>query len=791
MSALEEVKRLQAEFKDIQLSTTKQKLSERNIIELVTKLVELRLINVIYTTDGKEYLTHQELAKEIKDELVAHGGRINLVDLQPIINVDFTHIQNKVGEIVGQDSDLCLVLGQLINRSYQDCLAEEINDRLQEKGHVTIAELTKLHDLPADFLSEVINNRLGTVIKGQIDSFDRDVVFTEAFVARMRAVIRGSFSAVTRPTPVQGIMHQHGCQERLFFSILEELIQSGRLAGSISGGRQEKAAYLPEIYTKSQNEWVDAFYKQNGYLEYDSLSRLGIPDCKNYIKKRFKDEQLVYLSTCCCGKAIQDQIESSVDEALSSGTWVDIMSVLPSIFSLKDANQLLTTYLKTRQGALLCCDSIVASESLIQDCSKPFVPLMTSRAEKDVKSNPVFIDSGKKGSGAKVAGLDDGSSAREDKKDQRRKKAATSTKSGGGTQGREIKTKSTKKKGRNKDVDDDSDDEHTSVSQSKQHDVSFMNINEIEDVLRHQDQLAECPEELVNEIATRLCRPLSKQYQEIAKSIFLQSAGAASGSDRKKTHGDLQEKLNGLWSNVKLFEKGLKLFPEDAHSQFVRHILKTLCTDISNMVVNFIATDNMLSVSDELQITPEARLKIISKLPTEIQGPLTKLHSSLNSKTLEEFFSSLEYLCGPENLGILFKKLDKKRERQIVFAHRQTLAEQLRQETDPAMTLHLASVILFQTFTNNMIHVPGRLVPQVIQFLSEYLEKDVHEKLVNLQELVVKHAKLVNDSTAEKPMTEEISDVEAQMKELLPGVKEIALTAKKNNMVQEETKDEA
>ena len=59
--------------------------------------------------------------------------------------------------------------------------------------------------------------------------------------------------------------------------------------------------------------------------EYDSLSRLGIPDCKNYIKKRFKDDQLVYLSTCCCGRAIQDQIESSVDEALSSGTWVDVM----------------------------------------------------------------------------------------------------------------------------------------------------------------------------------------------------------------------------------------------------------------------------------------------------------------------------------------------------------------------------------------------------------------------------------------------------------------------------------
>ena len=48
--------------------------------------------------------------------------------------------------------------------------------------------------------------------------------------------------------------------------ILENLISSKRLAGSISGGRQDKALYVPDIYTKSQTEWVDNFYTQNGYL---------------------------------------------------------------------------------------------------------------------------------------------------------------------------------------------------------------------------------------------------------------------------------------------------------------------------------------------------------------------------------------------------------------------------------------------------------------------------------------------------------------------------------------------
>ena len=40
-------------------------------------------------------------------------------------------------------------------RTYLDSLAEEINDRLQEHGLVTIAELAKIYDLPGDFISQV------------------------------------------------------------------------------------------------------------------------------------------------------------------------------------------------------------------------------------------------------------------------------------------------------------------------------------------------------------------------------------------------------------------------------------------------------------------------------------------------------------------------------------------------------------------------------------------------------------------------------------------------------------
>ena len=54
------------------------RLSERNCVEIVQRLLDLQLIEVIYTVDGKEYLTPQELAKEIREELTVRGGGLRL-----------------------------------------------------------------------------------------------------------------------------------------------------------------------------------------------------------------------------------------------------------------------------------------------------------------------------------------------------------------------------------------------------------------------------------------------------------------------------------------------------------------------------------------------------------------------------------------------------------------------------------------------------------------------------------------------------------------------------------------
>ncbi|KAL8584472.1 hypothetical protein ACOMHN_032090 [Nucella lapillus] len=776
MATLDEVRRLAAEFQRVQLTSAKQKLSERNVVELVNKLVDLKLIEVLYTSDGKEYLTPQHLAKEIRDELTVSGGRINLVDLQQALNVDLSHVEAKVNDLVKHDPSLTLVLGQLIDSSYREKLAAEINDLLQEQGQVTVGEMAQSHDLPPDFVREVVVGGVGAgVIGGQVDSQDSHVVFTHTFVLRVKARIRGAFSALTVPTPVGNIRVKTGCQERLFHSVLDDLLKEGRLQGSVSGGRQDKSVFYPDIYTRAQNHWLDSFYAQNGYLEYDALTRQGLTDVKTTIKRRLKGQGLLMLDSCCVGPLLQDQVTASVDDALTNHTWVDVKTMLPSCLSRQDVSELLSSVLRGQQGAFVCGETVVASQTLVSDSTQLFTDLVREKAEKDIRDNPALLKGdGDKTSAAKMAGLED--AGKEDRKEQRRKKATAGSRKEG-TGGREVKTKATKKKGRGREVEEEEEDDG---------------------VLQSQNNMADCPPALLKDIAAQLhrlltrqyqeeCRsifvqtPLTRQYQEECRSIFVQTSGTGTGAERRKAFGQLQDRVASLWTNTHLFLKGIALFQDAHQAALSRHLLKTLCTDITNLLLNAVATDHMVCSSDDTHYTPEARLKLISSLPKDVQAPLSRMHLTLNGQSVEEFLAPMEQLCGSSHVSILLRKPDKRKERQLVFAHRQSLADQLRGESEAALTLHLAVTMLFQTLAQAMVHAPGRLVPALLTHLQHLLDPQVYQQLTHFQDLVVQRlqAEAGGDRDAVDGLTAEL-DTRA------PEVKAVALNTKRRTHTAED-----
>lgn len=73
------------------------------------------------------------------------------------------------------------------------------------------------------------------------------------------------------------------------------------------------------------------------------------------------------------------------------------------------------------------------------------------------------------------------------------------------------------------------------------------------------------------------------------------------------------------------------------------------------------------------------------------------------------------------------------------------------------MVLHLTAVLLFQQHTGCIIHVPGKLVPLIINFLESRISSEEHSVVTRFQKLVTLQWKA---SDRNKP-TSEITVAEA------------------------------
>ena len=66
-------------------------------------------------------------------------------------------------------------------------------------------------------------------------------------------------------------------------------------------------------------------------------------------------------------------------------------SLVPSVLSTNDVNQLLQVCLKTKTGAQILCDTIVISEKMIQDVVRSFDTDILVKAERVILEIPCLV----------------------------------------------------------------------------------------------------------------------------------------------------------------------------------------------------------------------------------------------------------------------------------------------------------------------------------------------------------------------------------------------------------------
>jgi len=343
-------------------------------------LSEFGLVKVLFTQDGKNYITPLQIEREIKVQ-IKEKGRINLIELQPLLNIDLSHIELKVDEIMKKDPQLQLVQGEIITNEWLDGMAEEINDLLQESGQVSLSELAKRFTFTAEFLTEAIEKRLNKLIYGR---FEAGILYTKAFVARRTAQVRGVFSAITGPTNIAHLSTEYGFQDILFQSVLSSLIENGRLSGVTQGAK----LFTPTIFSQARIEFITSFFKQNSYIAYSTLSQMQINEPRNFMQNRFTEG--VALDTCYIDKNLVAQIDAVIDESIQSESWVNVTTLVPSPLSKSDIHILLLacpSIQESKNKVIVLEDVYTVSQGLIDRCVRLFDNYLKDQIEKSKLQN--------------------------------------------------------------------------------------------------------------------------------------------------------------------------------------------------------------------------------------------------------------------------------------------------------------------------------------------------------------------------------------------------------------------
>lgn len=469
-----------------------------------------------------------------------------------------------------------------------------------------------------------------------------------------------------------------------------------------------------------KNEWVNNFYKQNGYLEYEALVRLGITDYKTYLKKQLGAESTYQLNSCLVSRRIVEQIDADIEECIASKSYVDLQNSVPSVFNEDDVKEILKIVLnKQKEQQTVIIENYVLSKVFIENLSNNCKDLLRQNAKSvvDVGKYQQYITNLQMPTNRSQKGEVEVEAVKTDKREERRKKAAGG-KSGGGHQGRETKTKSTKKQNRGggRVQDDDGEDFEAAAKKPV---LEILSESDVKDMIRAQVE-EEGLDDLLEAIVEYILPGLNEKALQEAANIYATTI-ADRTSNRRQTHNELQNKLNTLLGDVRLFEKGIKILPIDMQPALYKYLLKSLCTDIANEILKYLAEEQGNEISGE-NLTNEQRLKLVNELPAEAKPALQNLIKSLSAQSLDDFTVAVE-----ESLAVcsmIIKKIDKKKDRVIVLNHKHSLLEELNKCEDTALALHLAVLVIFVTATQNMLHASGRHVASILTFLKQYMSDE-------------------------------------------------------------------
>ncbi|TYZ66835.1 hypothetical protein PybrP1_005175 [[Pythium] brassicae (nom. inval.)] len=747
---MDEIALLQAQLAAVQQQESALKLSDHNVIDLLARLQQLGRLQVVHTLTGKQFLTPAQIERELRDFVALGGGRASISELQQLLNIDRVYVERHVAQLTrsrrggGGTSYYVVNSGEeVVTSGYLDAIMEDTNTLLQETGTTTIGELAQQYGFAVDYMKDVVLARLGSILRAQER---HNVLYTHSFVASQKAQIRGVFCAATRPTFVPDVVRAHRFEERVVDECLLELLQRRVLMGTLRGRE-----YVPYVFVEAQRESMYSFFQQNGFLDHARALQLQVARPYDFLKRRFPDA--VPLERCVVSHALRLQVDGAVEAAVNDASCVDVLTVLPSALPTSDVALLLA------KSPLVAASAAPALQ--IRDVfavSRAFVDAATARLQQDANAKAARAASAASAAGAAAlpSARRDASAAHFDQDDDRGGESDDDVGSkrggkrgkkggGGGAKPSEDDRKSKGGKGGKAAKGRKGGDEASRpLKRSDSVTAIVPSRVELQQLLASWFPLLDDDEELLAGVVEHLAARVDAMYAAALSAALanLLRGDAASQRERRKAFDDT---FDDLLTRLLVFDKGFRKLAASADAvadaapqlQAVEsHILRTAGVALAAAATRFVAEmhalemdgvvppprDAAASEAPLMTTLSDANKKVLeNNLPAATASAIVRLWTLAvaGRRSLADLLMHVPVVA--DALSVPLRKLDRKKERQVVFGYRHAVAAELERADECARVAPTAALVL-QLFFQQATGLPATFPTDSLVFGSVVLD---------------------------------------------------------------------
>jgi hypothetical protein len=669
---MEELKNLQKKFMEIQKSGGRVKLSERTVVDIIHKVMNRNKIKINFTTNGKEYVTNEKIAKEISDEILRNKGRISKTILQNKIEIPSNIIETQINILFSKDKNLNLIEENIVTNYYLENMAREINDNLLNSGSLLISEISTMYDFSINFFKKFLSEKTGEnkVIKGKL--YPNRILtndYINSQIKKIRPILIGSII----PVSLQYMIDTYKIDEFIINDVIQKLIDDKVIRGKVNSN-----IYEPSIFEESKISYIGGCLSQNNYLEYNSLKNIGIKNPKEFLRNlanenkiKINSDSLIFLQDFVITDSLKNTFEYQFLENYSKNISFNLNNIF--LFEVSDADIFtLLDKIKIKTNTLILLNLNLIPLNFIKDFTEEISPLIKEEASKQYnnyinkikeKEKKLQLQEKEKEEELKTNNINNkGGKAKKGKKTT--KKNNVNTNDSEEEDDYINKNNNTKDKDMDKDKDINNNNISLSNTMITQIYTKLTKLNNLDDLFNSEETMKILFDKYIKE-------NLNKYYSVcINEFISINNSKTKSG-----TVNDPKSLLNQIeleYFDLKLMQKAIdnlnKLNTGKDYQQGIKAIIAHLCKkDAVNLFKN-ILTYQLIHMKSKVDLNKinqsNDRKEIINSIiDSDIKEIFNKLNENISNKNLTEFMNLLT--SSTKDLAISLAPFDKKKEKNL------------------------------------------------------------------------------------------------------------------------------